>query len=76
MDTPGHANFQDEVIASLALSDGVILLVDVVVGLTQRPVDVQRCLAPARHVERMLKHAMQDKLKAPLESLESLEKTF
>ncbi|CAJ1450621.1 unnamed protein product, partial [Effrenium voratum] len=50
MDTPGHANFQDEVIAALALSDGVVLLVDVVVGLTQ-------------HTERMLKHALQDKLK-------------
>merc|ERR1719230_1749160 len=45
MDTPGHANFQDEVIASLALADGVVLTVDVVVGLTV-------------HVERMIKHAL------------------
>mmetsp|Transcript_101971 Transcript_101971/g.287841 ORF Transcript_101971/g.287841 Transcript_101971/m.287841 type:complete len:985 (-) Transcript_101971:157-3111(-) len=49
MDTPGHSNFQDEVIASMALSDGVVIFVDVIVGLTQ-------------HVERMLKHALQEKL--------------
>ena len=30
-----QSRWQDEVIAALALSDGVILLVDVVVGLTQ-----------------------------------------
>jgi len=53
MDTPGHANFQDEVIAALAMSDGVVLLVDCVVGLTQ-------------HIERMMKHALQDKLKVVL----------
>eukprot|EP00933_Yihiella_yeosuensis_P039215 TRINITY_DN3315_c0_g2_i1.p1 TRINITY_DN3315_c0_g2~~TRINITY_DN3315_c0_g2_i1.p1 ORF type:complete len:983 (-),score=238.98 TRINITY_DN3315_c0_g2_i1:118-3066(-) len=49
MDTPGHTNFQDEVIAAQALADGVVIFVDVVVGLTQ-------------HVERMVKHALQDKL--------------
>lgn len=49
MDAPGHANFVDEVVASMAMADGVVLFVDVVVGLTQ-------------HVERMLKHAIQDKL--------------
>ena len=49
MDTPGHVNFQDEVIASMAISDGVVLFVDVIVGLTQ-------------HIERMLKHALQEKL--------------
>jgi U5 small nuclear ribonucleoprotein component len=49
MDAPGHANFQDEVIASLALSDGVVLVVDVVVGLTV-------------HIERMMRHALQEKL--------------
>ncbi|CAE8716626.1 unnamed protein product, partial [Polarella glacialis] len=53
MDTPGHTNFQDEVVASMAMSDGVVLFVDVVVGLTQ-------------HVERMLKHAIQDKLSVVL----------
>ncbi|OLP78870.1 116 kDa U5 small nuclear ribonucleoprotein component [Symbiodinium microadriaticum] len=53
MDTPGHSNFQDEVIAALALADGVVLVVDVVVGLTQ-------------HIERMLKHAFQDNLKVVL----------
>ncbi|CAK9019432.1 116 kDa) (U5-116 kDa) [Durusdinium trenchii] len=47
------AGMRDEVIAALALSDGVILLVDVVVGLTQ-------------HIERMMKHALQDRLKVVL----------
>eukprot|EP00928_Gymnodinium_smaydae_P051092 TRINITY_DN3461_c0_g2_i1.p1 TRINITY_DN3461_c0_g2~~TRINITY_DN3461_c0_g2_i1.p1 ORF type:complete len:983 (+),score=305.48 TRINITY_DN3461_c0_g2_i1:48-2996(+) len=49
MDAPGHSNFQDEVVAAMALSDGVVLFVDVIVGLTQ-------------HVERMLKYALQEKL--------------
>jgi len=49
MDTPGHANFQDEVISAFALSDGVVLFVDVVVGITQ-------------HIERMMKYALQEKL--------------
>merc|ERR1719277_58356 len=49
MDTPGHSNFQDEAVAAMAISDGVVLFVDVIVGLTQ-------------HVERMIKHALQDKL--------------
>jgi len=49
MDTPGHTNFQDEVISSMTISDGVVLFVDVVVGLTV-------------HIERMMKHALQEKL--------------
>lgn len=53
MDTPGHTNFQDEVVAALAVSDGVVLFVDVVVGLTN-------------HMERMLKYALQEKLSVVL----------
>ena len=34
MDTPGHANFRDEVIASLRLADGVALVVDCTIGMT------------------------------------------
>lgn len=49
MDTPGHANFQDEVIASMALADNVVLFVDCIVGLTV-------------HIERMIKHAIQERL--------------
>eukprot|EP00747_Dinoflagellata_sp_TGD_P162540 gnl/TRDRNA2_/TRDRNA2_180238_c0_seq1.p1 gnl/TRDRNA2_/TRDRNA2_180238_c0~~gnl/TRDRNA2_/TRDRNA2_180238_c0_seq1.p1 ORF type:complete len:998 (+),score=250.36 gnl/TRDRNA2_/TRDRNA2_180238_c0_seq1:191-2995(+) len=49
MDTPGHANFQDEVIAGMTIADGIVLFVDVVVGLTN-------------HMERMLKYALQHKL--------------
>mmetsp|Transcript_30926 Transcript_30926/g.78322 ORF Transcript_30926/g.78322 Transcript_30926/m.78322 type:complete len:988 (-) Transcript_30926:180-3143(-) len=49
MDTPGHSNFQDEAVAAMAISDGVVFFVDVIVGLTV-------------HMERMLKHALQEKL--------------
>jgi len=48
MDTPGHTNFQDELVAGIAISDGIVLFVDVVVGLTV-------------HMERMMKHALQEK---------------
>ncbi|KAI5969380.1 SNU114 [Candida margitis] len=34
LDTPGHADFGDEVVAGLELSDGAVLVLDVVVGLT------------------------------------------
>merc|ERR1719203_2203156 len=53
MDTPGHANFQDEAIAAMAISDGIVLFVDVIVGLTV-------------HMERMIKHALQERMKLVL----------
>jgi U5 small nuclear ribonucleoprotein component len=34
MDTPGHPNFSDEVTAGLRLSDGIILVVDCIEGVT------------------------------------------
>jgi U5 small nuclear ribonucleoprotein component len=34
IDTPGHPNFQDEVSCGLRMSDGVILMVDIIEGLT------------------------------------------
>ncbi|KAK4954446.1 hypothetical protein LTR10_007877 [Elasticomyces elasticus] len=33
IDTPGHVNFSDEIAASMRLSDGILLVVDVVEGL-------------------------------------------
>ena len=34
MDTPGHPNFMDEVMVSLRISDGVILVVDCMEGVS------------------------------------------
>lgn len=34
IDTPGHINFVDEVASSMRLSDGIILVVDVVEGVS------------------------------------------
>ena len=34
IDTPGHVNFLDEVAASMRLVDGVVLVVDVVEGVS------------------------------------------
>jgi U5 small nuclear ribonucleoprotein component len=34
MDTPGHPNFCDEVTASLRLTDGMLLVVDIIEGVT------------------------------------------
>ena len=46
LDTPGHPNFSDEVSASLSLSDGVFLVVDVIEGVMI-------------NTERLLRHALQ-----------------
>jgi U5 small nuclear ribonucleoprotein component len=45
IDTPGHPGFSDEVTASLRLTDGVLLVVDCVEGVTF-------------YVERLIKEAM------------------
>jgi U5 small nuclear ribonucleoprotein component len=34
MDTPGHVNFVDEVASCMRLSDGIVLVVDVVEGVS------------------------------------------
>ena len=45
LDTPGHVNFSDEVTASIRLSDGMVLVVDVVEGVTLQ-------------TQRIIKHAI------------------
>ncbi|KIW03889.1 uncharacterized protein PV09_04734 [Verruconis gallopava] len=49
LDTPGHVNFADEVASSLRLSDGVVLVVDVVEGVQSM-------------TEMVIKHAVLDDL--------------
>ncbi|KAJ1608410.1 snRNP-specific protein U5 [Cryptosporidium canis] len=47
LDTPGHVNFVDEVCASLRMSEGVILLLDCVMGLN-------------KHLERLLYYSLSE----------------
>ncbi|KAF4697066.1 U5 small nuclear ribonucleoprotein component, partial [Perkinsus olseni] len=47
IDTPGHPNFQDEVTAAMRVSDGAILVVDCVMGVTD-------------HTKRMVKHMLSE----------------
>jgi U5 small nuclear ribonucleoprotein component len=61
MDTPGHANFQDEVIAAFAISDGAVLVIDVIHGLTA-------------HIERMLKIAIQEHKLSPVLVVNGLDR--
>ena len=49
LDTPGHVNFVDEVAASLRLTDGVVLVVDVVEGVQI-------------NTEQIIKHAVLEEL--------------
>lgn len=49
IDTPGHPNFIDEVACSLRIADGVILVVDVIEGITL-------------HGETIVKHALEEEL--------------
>ena len=49
MDTPGHPCFSDEVSAGMRLSDGVLLVIDCVEGVTA-------------FVERLVKEAMRARL--------------
>nr|ODN79206.1 U5 small nuclear ribonucleoprotein component [Cryptococcus depauperatus CBS 7841] len=53
IDTPGHANFVDEVDSIARLVDGVVLVVDVVEGVMHG-------------TEQIIRHAMQEKLKMVL----------
>lgn len=53
MDTPGHPCFSDEVTASMRISDGVILVVDCIEGMTT-------------YVERLVKEALRQQLKIVL----------
>lgn len=53
IDTPGHTNFADEVACAARLTDGVVLVVDVVEGVMAG-------------TEAVIRHAMQEKLKIVL----------
>lgn len=53
IDTPGHVNFADEVASIARLSDGVVLVVDVVEGVMHG-------------TETVVRHAMQEGLKMVL----------
>jgi U5 small nuclear ribonucleoprotein component len=37
IDTPGHVNFVDEVASAMRLADGIVLVVDVVEGVSLLP---------------------------------------
>lgn len=50
MDTPGHPNFVDEAAAAMRIADGVLLVVDVVEGVTM-------------HTESLIKHILGEGLK-------------
>lgn len=50
MDTPGHPGFSDEVTAGLRLSDGIVLVVDCLEGMTF-------------YVERLVREALRQQLK-------------
>ena len=49
MDTPGHPNFSDEVTAAMRLTDGVLLVVDIIEGVTFQ-------------TERLIKEALRAKM--------------
>ena len=49
MDTPGHPNFCDEISASFAICDGVVIVVDIVEGIQM-------------HTEKIIKAAIKENL--------------
>jgi len=49
LDTPGHVNFSDEVVAGIQMCDGIVLFVDAAEGVML-------------NTERILKHALQQKM--------------
>ena len=48
IDTPGHADFGDEVVASLALCDGLMIVVDLLEGMNARTESILRYVAMNR----------------------------
>jgi 116 kDa U5 small nuclear ribonucleoprotein component len=49
MDTPGHPNFSDEVTAAMRISDGMLLVIDIIEGVTF-------------YNERLIKEALRSKM--------------
>lgn len=48
IDTPGHADFGDEIVATLALCDGLVLVVDVLEGITSRTESILRSIVASK----------------------------
>jgi U5 small nuclear ribonucleoprotein component len=71
VDTPGHVNFVDEVACSVRLVDGVVLVVDVVEGVSRfiaYPAVVINPLSKQLMVgtEAIIRHALQERVKMTL----------
>ena len=72
IDTPGHVNFVDEVASSMRLVDGIVLVVDVVEGVSFLPYFI--CLIYSLipfsqlmvNTEAIIRHALQENIKITL----------